>query len=166
MKTNEHIANILTFCRIIGSIFFLFFPAFSVAFYIIYIFCGISDMIDGTIAKITNSTSRFGSQLDTAADLIFLAASIIKLSPALHFPWWLWIWSGIIAIIKISNIVLGYVYKKTFISVHSAMNKITGLLLFLLPLTISFAEIRYTAVIVCSVATLSAVLENKKIALI
>ena len=123
-------------------------------------------MIDGTIAKITNSTSRFGSQLDTAADLIFVAASIIKLSPALHVPWWLWIWSGIIAIIKISNIVLGYVYKKTFISVHSAMNKITGLLLFLLPLTISFAEIRYTAVIVCSVATLSAVLEIKKIALL
>lgn len=47
----KHIANILTGCRILGSILLLFFPAFFVAFYIIYLFCGFSDMIDGTIAR-------------------------------------------------------------------------------------------------------------------
>ena len=58
----KHIANIVTGCRISGSLLLLCFPAFSVEFYIIYILCGISDMIDGTIARKTNSNSEFGAK--------------------------------------------------------------------------------------------------------
>ena len=156
----KHLANILTCCRILGSISLLFFPAFSAAFYITYLFCGLSDMIDGTIARKTNSASKLGSQLDTIADLIFVAASLFKLLPAIHIPGWLWIWGGVIAVIKISNIIWGYVSKKQFISLHTIMNKVTGLLLFLLPLTISFVELKYTAIVVCSIATFSAIQEG------
>ena len=156
----KHLANILTGCRILGSILLLVFPAFSVAFYITYLFCGLSDMIDGTIARKTNSTSKFGSQLDTIADLIFVAASLFKLLPAIHIPGWLWIWGGVIAVIKISNIIWGYVSKKQFMSLHTIMNKATGLLLFLLPLTISFMELKYTAIVVCSIASFSALQEG------
>ena len=150
----------LTGCRILGSILLLFFPAFSVVFYILYLFCGLTDMIDGTIARITNSVSKFGSQLDTAADLVFVATSMIRLLPALHIPGWLWIWVGIIAAIKISNIVLGYLSKKQFASLHTITNKVTGLFLFLLPLTISFVELKYSAVVVCFIATYSAIQEG------
>ena len=156
----KHIANILTGCRILGSILLLFFPAFSVAFYSIYLFCGFSDMIDGTIARKTNSASKFGSRLDTVADLIFVVVSIIKLLPAIHTPGWLWIWGGLIAAIKISTIIWGYVSTKQFISIHTIASKATGLLLFLLPLTISFVELKYTATIVCAVATFSAIEEG------
>ena len=156
----KHIANIITSCRIFGSILLLFFPTFSVEFYIIYLFCGFSDMIDGTIARKTNSTSKFGSQLDTSADLVFVVASSFKVLPAIHIPQWLWIWGGVIAVIKISNIIWGYVSKKQFISLHTIMNKVTGLLLFLLPLTISFVELKYIAIAVCSIATLSAIQEG------
>jgi len=156
----KHIANILTGCRIFGSILLLFFPAFSLGFYITYLLCGFSDMIDGTIARKTNSTSKFGSQLDTIADLIFAVVSLMKLLPATHIPGWLWIWGGVIAVIKISNIIQGYVIKRQFISLHTMMNKATGLLLFLLPLTISFVELKYMAIAVCSIATLSAVQEG------
>ena len=156
----KHIANILTGYRILGSILLLFFPAFSVAFYIIYLFCGFSDMIDGTIARKTNSISKFGSQLDTIADLVFAVVSMIRLLPVIHLPQWLWIWCGMIAIIKIGNIIWGYVSKKQFMSLHTIMNKATGLLLFLLPLTISFMELKYTAIVVCSIATFSAIQEG------
>ena len=156
----KHIANILTGCRIFGSILLLFFPAFSAAFYIIYLFCGFSDMVDGTIARKTNSTSRFGNQLDTIADLIFVMVSLFKLLPAIHIPGWLWIWIGVIAVIRIGNLLWGYISKKQFISLHTIMNKATGLLLFLLPLTISFVELKYTAIAVCSIATLSAMQEG------
>ena len=156
----KHIANILTGCRIFGSILLLFFPAFSLAFYIVYLFCGFSDMIDGTVARKTNSTSQFGSQLDTIADFIFVVVSLFKLLSAIHIPQWLWIWGGMIAIIKISNIIWGYVSKKQFIALHTIMNKVTGLLLFLLPLTIPFLELNYLAIAVCSIATLSAIQEG------
>ena len=99
----KHIANILTGCRIFGSILLLFFPAFSLEFYITYLLCGFSDMIDGKIARKTNSTSRFGSQLDTIADLTFVVISLFKLLPVIHIPGWLWIWGSVIAAIKISK---------------------------------------------------------------
>ena len=156
----KHIANILTGCRILGSILLLFFPAFSAEFYILYLLCGFSDMIDGTIARKTHSTSELGSKMDTAADFVFVTASLIKLLPAIHIPWWLWIWGGVIAVIKISNIIWGYVSKKQFISLHTIMNKVTGLLLFLLPLTIHFFELTYITIAVCSIATLSAIQEG------
>ena len=156
----KHIANILTFSRVFGSFILLLFPVFSGCFYIIYILCGFTDMIDGTVARKANSTCKFGSQLDTVADLIFIAVSLFKLLPVINIPQWLWIWVGVIAIIKICNIFFGFATKKQFISFHTILNKVTGLLLFLLPLTISFAELKYTAIVVCSVATLSAVQES------
>jgi len=156
----KYIANIITGSRIVFSLPLLFIPLSSALFYILYLFCGLTDMIDGTIARKTNSISKFGSQLDTIADFAFVLVSLFKLLPVIHIPGWLWIWGGVIAVIKISNIIWGYVSKKQFISMHTIMNKLTGLLLFLLPLTISFMELKYTAMVVCSIATFSAIQEG------
>ena len=156
----KHIANIITGCRILGSILFLLFPAFSLEFYIIYILCGFSDMIDGTIARKTNSVSKLGSQLDTVADIVFVALSLIKFLPELHIPGWLWIWGIVIVIIKIGNIIWGYASEKQFVSIHTVMNKVTGFLLFLLPLTLSFVELKYSSIVVCSIATFTAIQEG------
>ena len=156
----KHIAHIITGCRIFGSALLLFFPVFSVQFYILYLFCGFTDMIDGTIARKTNSTSNFGSRFDTVADFIFVTVSLIKILPAIQLPKFLWIWLSVIAIIKFSNIMMGIIYKKKLISLHTIMNKITGILLFLLPLTLHFIEIKYSSVVVCSVATFSAIQEG------
>ena len=156
----KHIANIITTCRILGSILLLFFPVFSSEFYIIYLLCGFSDMIDGPVARKTHSNGEWGSKLDSVADIFFVIASLLKLLPSMCIPRWLWIWFGVIAAVKIFNIVFGYVSEKQFVSLHTIMNKVTGLLLFLLPLTIPFAGFKYNAVVVCSVATLSAIQEG------
>ena len=121
-------------------------------------------MIDGTIARKTNSVSEFGSQLDTAADLVFVAVSLIKILPIIHIPQWLWIWGGVIAAIKLRNILWGYALKKQFLSLHTSMNKATGLVLFLLPLTLSFVELEYSAIAVCSIASFAAIQEGAYIA--
>ena len=156
----KHIANIITGCRILGSVLLLFFPAFSIEFYTIYIICGFSDMIDGTIARKTNSTSELGAKIDTVADLTFVTVSLIKIIPTINIPQWLWIWGSLIAIIKTGNIIWGYCSKKQFISLHTMMNKITGLLLFLLPITLSFIELKYGAIVICFIATVAAVQEG------
>ena len=160
----KNVANILTGFRILGSILLLFFPVFSEAFYSIYLLCGFSDMIDGTIARKTNSTIEFGDKIDTVADLVFVTVSLIKMLPIINIPQWLWIWTVIIAIIKIGNIIWGYVSKKQFISLHTIMNKVTGLSLFLLPLTLSFVEVKYSSIVVCSIATFAAIQEAVYIA--
>ena len=40
-------------------------------------------MLDGTIARATNSTSEFGARLDSISDLIFYAVMIVKFFPIL-----------------------------------------------------------------------------------
>lgn len=156
----KHIANIVTSCRIIFSILMLFFPAFSSWFYVMYLLCGLTDMVDGTIARKTNTVSTFGARLDTIADFIFVSAALVKLLPVMNIPGWLWIWIMIIAVIKIVNIISGFVCTKKLVAEHTVMNKITGLLLFLLPLTLFFIELKYSAVAVCTIATFSAVQEG------
>ena len=160
----KHIANIITFCRIIGSIILLFIPI-SLVFYIMYILWGFSDMIDGTIARKTNSVTDFGSKIDTVADILFLTVSFIKLLPTINIPLWLLIWCGIIAVIKIVNIIWGFVAKKQFISLHTPMNKVTGFLLFLLPLIVPFFKLNYITIAVCIIATFSAIQETLFIAI-
>ena len=155
----KQIANIMTSSRILLSITLLFCPVFSVGFYCTYILCGFTDMVDGTIARKTNSVSEFGARLDTIADFVFFAVTLIKLLPVIHIQKWIWVWIVIIAIIKIFSVILGFVYTKKLIFLHTVMNKITGLLLFLLPLTLHFIELKYSFVVVCIVATFSAIQE-------
>ena len=156
----KHLANIITGLRIIGSVVLLFLDAPSFPFYITYLLCGFSDMIDGTIARKTNSVSEFGSKLDTVADIVFMAVCAIKLLPMINLPVLLWIWIAIIAIIKFTNIVWGFVRKKQLVAYHTVLNKITGSLLFLMPFTLQFIESRYIFAVVCSVATIAAIEEG------
>ncbi len=153
-------ANIITFFRIAISIVLLFCQVFSLDFYVFYIAAGLSDMLDGFVARKTNTVSRFGSRLDTIADYVFVIVCLIKLLPVIHVPIWLNVWIGIIALIKVINIISGFAVLKTFIAVHSVMNKATGALLFLLPLTIPAVPLKCSAIIVCAAATFAAIQEG------
>ena len=160
-KDNKgYLANCITIIRILCSIALLFFPAFSTGFYVLYITAGISDMMDGWVARRTHTTSELGAKLDTIADIVFVVVCLVKLLPVLNITVWIWVWIGIIALIKIINIISGFIVQKRFVSVHSTMNKVTGLLLFVLPLTISFINLKYSATIVCIFATFAAIQEG------
>ena len=116
-------------------------------------------MIDGTVARRTNSASEFGARLDTVSDFVFLSVALIKFMPHLHIPIWLWMWIGIIAMIKLGNVAWGFIRTKKLISPHTVLNKVMGLLLFLLPITVSFIELTYILPFVCAVATTAAIHE-------
>ena len=153
-------ANTITFFRIAASIVLLFCPVFSPAFYVFYIAAGLSDMLDGFVARKTDTVSKSGARLDTMADFVFVVVCLIKLLPILSIPAWLYIWIGIIALIKVVNIISGFVVQKRFVAVHSVMNKATGVLLFLLSLTILVFSLKYSAIVVCAAATFAAIQEG------
>ena len=153
-------ANLVTGVRIVCSVVLLFFPALSPPFYALYIIAGLTDMIDGAIARKTGTVSEFGSRLDTIADFVFVAVCLVKLIPALELEIWMYVCIVIIAVIKAVNIISGFVKRKKLVAVHSIMNKITGILLFALPLTLRFIELRYSAAVVCAVAAIAAIQEG------
>ena len=153
-------ANIITGFRIVLSAALLFCTVFSPEFYILYLAAGITDMTDGTVARKTNTVSKFGERLDTIADLIFVAVCFFKLIPVLDIPLWLYIWIAVIVLIRIVNIISGFVIQKRFFILHTTMNKLTGVLLFILPPTLQFVDLSYSAAIVCFIATFAAVQEG------
>ena len=153
-------ANIITSCRVLCSILLLFFSMTSIPFYVLYLFCGLSDVLDGIVARKTNTVSSLGAKLDTFADSIFVAILLIKIWLEMDVPIWLWIWIVAIGGIKTVNVIGGFVLAKRFIVEHTILNKITGVLLFLLPLTLFWVELKHGAMVVCVVATISAIQEG------
>ena len=156
-------ANIITCIRIICSIILLFCPVFSPTFYALYIAAGVSDMLDGAIARKTSTASEFGSKLDTVADFVMVTLCLIKLLPVIHIPTWLLIWIIVIAVIKAVNLISGYVTRKKIVVLHTIMNKVTGILLFVLPLTLKIIDLKYSGAIASAVATFAAIQEGHMI---
>ena len=156
-------ANIITCIRIICSIILLFCPVFSPTFYALYIAAGVSDMLDGAIARKTSTVSEFGSKLDTVADFVMVTLCLIKLLPVIHIPTWLLIWIIVIAVIKAVNLISGYVTRKKIVVLHTIMNKVTGILLFVLPLTLKIIDLEYSGAIASAVATFAAIQEGHMI---
>ena len=155
-----NMANAITDIRILCAVALLFSRPLSPIFYALYIVAGISDMVDGTVARRTNAVSEFGSRLDTVADFSLVAACLIRLIPVLDVPAWLLVWIAVIALIKVVNVVSGYVMEQRLVAAHTVMNKVTGALLFLLPLTLRVVDLRYSGAVVCTVATLAAIHEG------
>ena len=157
-------ANIITSCRILCSILMLFFQMASIPFYVLYLLGGLSDVLDGIVARNMNTVSAFGARLDTIADYLFVVVLLIKIESEFDVPLWLWIWMVAIAGIKILNVIGGFVRTKRFIVEHTLLNKVTGVLLFLLPFTLFWVDLKYSAMVVCVVATFSAIQERYYIA--
>ena len=138
----------------------LFCPVFSPTFFALYITAGISDMADGAVARKTCAVSEFGSKLDTAADFVLVVVCLIKLIPVIHVPTWLIVWIIVIAVIKGINLISGYVMRREIVALHTVMNKVTGILLFALPLTLTVVDLKYSGAVACAAATFAAVQEG------
>ena len=115
-------------------------------------------MLDGYLARKLHAESKAGAVLDSVADICFVVCCAIKLMPVLQIPTWLWLWAGVIVLIKLANQISALAVYKHLCFPHTLANKLTGLLLFLsVPLTFwSIVPIAFVA----GVATIAAVQER------
>lgn len=162
MKEKMNPANAVTASRILFAVLILFSSAFSAQFYIFYLLGTFTDMIDGTIARRMNTESLFGSQMDSIADCAFVAAAGITVLSAVYVPGWLWVWIGIIAFIKTVNLIMSLMKYHRLVPMHTVLNKVTGGMLFLLPLGIGRGawQASAIAVIVTGVVTTAAAVQE------
>lgn len=118
-------------------------------------------MVDGWLARKLDAETKAGAVLDSIADIVFVACCAIRLLPVVEIPTWLWIWAGVIVIIKIINQISSLVINKRFCFPHTLANKLTGFLLFL-----SVPAIFWTLIpvsIVAAIAMFAAVQEGQYI---
>lgn len=115
-------------------------------------------MMDGFLARKLHAESKAGAVLDSVADICFIACCTIKIIPVLQIPTWLWIWAGVIVLIKLVNQVSALAVYKRLCFPHTGANRLTGLLLFLsVPMT--FWSI-FPIAFVAGVATFAAIQEG------
>ena len=146
------IANGITVSRILFSLAMILFPPSSVPFEVLYVLCGLTDVLDGFVARKLHTESTTGERLDSIADLFFAVVYAVKILPFLNIPLWIWIWTVIIASAKITEILIASTKAHRLSIEHSFGNKLTGLLLYLLPLSVCIVDVKYGATLVCAVA--------------
>ena len=156
-------ANVITGSRIILSILLLFFTPFSPAFYALYLAAGLTDMIDGTVARKTGTVSEYGSRLDTFADIVFTAVCMVIILPLMAMPLWIYLWIAGIALIKLTNVLINYIRLKKLTSFHSVLNKIAGAALFFFPLSFNLIDTTLFAAALCVIATVAAIHESSSV---
>ena len=157
----RHIPNIITLSRIPMAVALPFVQSSPAIFWTLYLLCGLSDILDGAVARLAGTESRIGEKLDTLADIVFVAVWMVLFIPAINVGRWLWIWIGIIAFIKVVNVISGLAMKKGFVAKHTPANKATGILLFLLPMIVLWEVIKVPYIILVSLlATFAAVQEG------
>ena len=59
----RQLPNTLSALRLLGAIALLFCDVKGIAFWSVYLFCGISDMLDGFLARKLNAATPFGAVL-------------------------------------------------------------------------------------------------------
>lgn len=156
----KYAANVITTARIFLSLLIVAVEPFFTLFYILYVLCGLTDMLDGFIARKTQTESKFGEKFDSTADIIFATVCLIKLLSVIKIEKWLYVWIAVIAIIRVINIIFVYIYQHQFIPHHTIANKVTGFLLFLFPLSICFINESYMGILICVVAIFAAIQEG------
>ncbi|MBP5339006.1 MAG: CDP-alcohol phosphatidyltransferase family protein [Prevotella sp.] len=122
----KRIPNLLSTSRIALCLPLLLVDAMTVLFWVLYLIAGITDMLDGFLARRWGVESKFGARLDSLADFVFVIAVGYKLFPYLNLPTALWTMIGLIAMVKVSNAVSSMVKF-----LHTKANKLTGFLLFI-----------------------------------
>ncbi|PKM62651.1 MAG: CDP-alcohol phosphatidyltransferase [Firmicutes bacterium HGW-Firmicutes-21] len=155
----KQIPNILSVLRIIFSFILLFLKPFGGLFYAVYIFCGLSDMLDGYIARKTKSVSRFGSVLDSIGDMVFCAVMLYIFIPVITAYTFIIIWVIGIAVLRIISIATGYFKYRKITFLHTYLNKLTGFIIFCVPLLYKVIDINILFIIPCSIASISAIEE-------
>ena len=85
-----NIPNSLTLLRALGVPLFLYLFLVAdkpIAAFVVIAFGGVTDYLDGKVARYLNQTSDFGAKFDPAVDRLYITAVIIALASKDYLPW-------------------------------------------------------------------------------
>lgn len=100
--------NIISLCRLLSVpvAIYLILHGFMTAAFWLFVAAGVSDAVDGYLAKRLGQVSMLGSYLDPIADKVLLVGVYITLGQAGHLPSWLVIMVVFRDLIIVGGVVL------------------------------------------------------------
>lgn len=153
----NYIPNIITIFRILASLLIPF--AADSLFFPLYFFAGLTDILDGWLARKMNWTSAFGILLDSIADLIFFIVVVVKIILTIKLPAFVLWGTLVVVIIRCTTYLIGFFRFQQFASLHTDLNKLTGLLLFLAPVILLILPINPFGIVLLLCGILSSIEE-------
>lgn len=128
-------ADTITSVRMAGSLFLVFLTPKSTGFFAVYTLAGLTDALDGRLARKTGTTSDFGARLDSIADLLFYGALLFRLFPVLwqELPVAIRYAAAVILLVRLAAYAAAAIKYHRFAALHTWLNKLTGVGVFLLP---------------------------------
>ncbi|MEK3758897.1 CDP-alcohol phosphatidyltransferase family protein [Paenibacillus sp. FSL P4-0338] len=153
------VPNCITLSRIGLALLLLYLAPLGTGFTVVYLLCGITDLLDGPIARMSGTVSSLGAKLDSVADMTLAGTALYTLYPFLGLTFGLLLWIVLIAVIRGASILTALRKFSTYGSIHTYGNKLAGLLLFLTPLLLPYVNQAIWTMTVCLIATLSAIEE-------
>ena len=159
----KRIPDLLSMSRIVLCLPLLIVDAMTIPFWVIYLIAGLTDILDGFLARRWGVESKFGARLDSLADFVFVLVVGYKLFPWLRLPATLWMMIGFIALVKVVNAISSFVMKhrqgqSPFL--HTKANKLTGFLLFIGMMAIGQSYFVPVAWMIACIALFAAIQEG------
>lgn len=151
----KHIPNCLSMLRILLCLPLIVLDPFGFWFLLLYTIAGITDMIDGPIARRTNTVTPFGANLDAAADLLFALIVFFRIIPELEIIPWMFAWILSIIALKFLSIFVSYIRHGELVLLHTYANKFTAFSLFLFPLLFVLMDLNLLLLILCIIASMA-----------
>ncbi|MEG0469205.1 MAG: CDP-alcohol phosphatidyltransferase family protein [Longicatena sp.] len=152
-------ANVITCSRIVFAILIVSSPVYSATFWLCYLWCGISDILDGFLARKFGQQSAVGAKLDSIADFVFAIAILVVVAKNIHLPMYLWWCIVTITFLRLISYSIGFYKYRTFSSLHTLMNKVTGASIFTFPILNICFGLDIAGIMICIVAFLSSLEE-------
>jgi len=157
----RYVPNVLTGLRLFGALCLLFLEPLALPFYVVYSICGMSDALDGFLARKYHVASQAGALLDSISDLVFYGVTLWLVLGNLikDMSLFQWIWLVVILLIRlIIYVEVAFRYHR-FDAIHTYANKACGFLLFLLPYMLHVSFRKYYFFLGLSVACIAALEE-------
>ena len=156
----KRIPDLLSMSRIVLCLPLLLVDAMTVPFWVLYLIAGLTDMLDGFLARRWGVESKFGARLYSLADFVFVLTVGYKFFPLLKLPATLWMMIGLIALVKTVNAISSYVVKHKIEFLHTKVNKLTGFLLFIGMMTVGQSYFIPVAWVIACIALFAAIQEG------
>lgn len=157
----KHLPNILSVIRMALSLSLLLFLGNRWLFFAVFMICGLTDVLDGAIARKHNVQSALGARLDSAGDFLFFIIMLDCIA----------IWAGrsalyllpyvaAVVLLRFLNLAVAGIKFRVFASVHTWGNKAAGILVFISFGVYILTDAVWAFIPVCTVAGLSAIEET------
>ena len=156
----RQIPDLLSMSRIVLCLPLLMVDAMTTPFWVLYLIAGLTDILDGFLARRWGVESKFGAKLDSLADFVFVLVVGYKLFPWLKLPTALWMMIGLVALVKVINAISSFVVKERIEYLHTKANKLTGFLLFIGMMTIEQSYFVPIAWAIACIALFAAIQEG------